>query len=100
MSRTDGFAADGVDELTGRGIYYGVNASEASQCEGDDVYVIGAANSAGQAALNLSRFAKRVVLVARAATLGGHHVSVSGGPDHGGTERRGPLHARCGRGRW
>ncbi len=62
-------AADGVDDLTGRGIYYGVNASEASQCEGDDVYVIGAANSAGQAALNLSRFAKRVVLVARAATL-------------------------------
>ncbi|MFY9913884.1 MAG: FAD-dependent oxidoreductase [Nocardioidaceae bacterium] len=62
-------AADGVDDLTGRGIYYGVNASEASQCEGDDVYVIGAANSAGQAVLNLSRFAKRVVLVARAATL-------------------------------
>ncbi len=61
--------ADGVDDLTGRGIYYGVNASEAGQCEGDDVYVIGAANSAGQAALNLSRFAKRVVLVARAATL-------------------------------
>jgi len=47
----------------------GVNASEARQCEGDDVYVVGAANSAGQAALNLSRFAKRVVLVVRAATL-------------------------------
>jgi thioredoxin reductase (NADPH) len=46
-----------------------VNASEASQCQGDEVYVIGAANSAGQAALNLSRFAKRVVLVVRAATL-------------------------------
>jgi thioredoxin reductase (NADPH) len=58
-----------LDELTGRGLYYGVNASEASQCQGDDVYVVGAANSAGQAALNLSRLAKRVVLVVRAATL-------------------------------
>ena len=36
-----------------------------SQCEGDDVYVVGAANSAGQAALNLARYAKRVVLVVR-----------------------------------
>ena len=61
--------AAGLDELTGRGVYYGANASEASQCQGDDVYVVGAANSAGQAALNLSRFAKRVVLVVRAATL-------------------------------
>ncbi|HEX6255958.1 MAG TPA: NAD(P)/FAD-dependent oxidoreductase [Euzebyales bacterium] len=59
----------GLDELTGRGVYYGVDASEASQCQGDDVYVVGAANSAGQAALNLARFAKRVVLVVRAATL-------------------------------
>jgi thioredoxin reductase (NADPH) len=62
-------AAAGLDELTGRGVYYGVNASEASQCQGDEVYVVGAANSAGQAALNLSRFAKRVVLVVRAASL-------------------------------
>ena len=58
-----------LDELTGRGVYYGANASEASQCQGDDVYIVGAANSAGQAALNLARFAKRVVLVVRAATL-------------------------------
>lgn len=61
--------AAGLDELTGRGVYYGAIASDASQCEGDDVYVVGAANSAGQAALNLARFAKRVVLVVRAATL-------------------------------
>ena len=61
--------ATGLAELTGRGVYYGATASEASQCEGDDVYVVGAANSAGQAALNLARFAKRVVLVVRAATL-------------------------------
>jgi thioredoxin reductase (NADPH) len=61
--------AAGLEELTGRGVYYGADASDASQCQGDDVYVVGAANSAGQAALNLSRFAKRVVLVARPSTL-------------------------------
>jgi thioredoxin reductase (NADPH) len=61
--------ADGLEELSGRGVYYGANAGDASQCRGDDVYVVGAANSAGQAALSLSRFAKRVVLVARAPTL-------------------------------
>jgi thioredoxin reductase (NADPH) len=62
-------AAPGLEALTGRGVYYGVNAGEASQVQGDEVYVVGAANSAGQAALNLSRFAKRVVLVVRAGTL-------------------------------
>jgi thioredoxin reductase (NADPH) len=61
--------ADGALALTGRGVYYGASASDASQCEGDEVYVVGAANSAGQAALNLARFAARVVLVVRAATL-------------------------------
>jgi thioredoxin reductase (NADPH) len=62
-------AAAGLQELTGRGVYYGANASEASQVQGDEVYVVGAANSAGQAALNLSRFAKRVVLLVRAESL-------------------------------
>jgi thioredoxin reductase (NADPH) len=62
-------SAAGLDELTGRGVYYGANASEATQCQGEEVYVVGAANSAGQAALNMSRFAKRVVLVVRAASL-------------------------------
>ena len=61
--------ADGLDDLTGRGIYYGANATDAPQVEGEDVYVVGAANSAGQAALNLSRHAKRVVMVVRAGTL-------------------------------
>ncbi|NED94658.1 FAD-dependent oxidoreductase [Phytoactinopolyspora alkaliphila] len=62
-------AAAGLDELIGRGVYYGASASEASQCQGDDVYIVGAANSAGQAALNMAKFAKCVVLVVRAATL-------------------------------
>lgn len=62
-------AAAGLDELTGRGVYYGATAGDAVQCQGDDVYVVGAANSAGQAAINLAQFAKRVVLVVRSATL-------------------------------
>ena len=60
---------DGLGDLTGRGVYYGATASEASQCQGDEVYIVGAANSAGQAALNLARYAKRVVLLARGETL-------------------------------
>ncbi len=58
-----------LEEFSGRGVYYGANAGEANQCQGDEVYVVGAANSAGQAALNLSRFAGRVVLIVRSATL-------------------------------
>ncbi|HET6651548.1 MAG TPA: FAD-dependent oxidoreductase [Nocardioides sp.] len=61
--------ADGLAELTGRGVYYGAGASEAAQCDGEDVYVVGAANSAGQAVLNLATYAKRVVLLARGDTL-------------------------------
>lgn len=61
--------AVGIDALTGRGVYYGASASDASQTAGDEVYVVGAANSAGQAALNIARFAKRVVMLVRAATL-------------------------------
>ena len=61
--------APGLGELTGCGVYYGATASEAYACEGDDVYVVGAANSAGQATLNLARFARRVVLLVRSDSL-------------------------------
>jgi thioredoxin reductase (NADPH) len=61
--------APGVSDFSGRGVYYGASASDASQCQGDEVYIVGAANSAGQAALNIARYAKRVVLVVRADTL-------------------------------
>jgi thioredoxin reductase (NADPH) len=61
--------ARGLSELTGRGVYYGTAIGEANQCQGDLVYIVGAANSAGQAALELARFAKQVVLVVRAGTL-------------------------------
>jgi thioredoxin reductase (NADPH) len=59
----------GLADLTGRGVYYGASASDAAQCQDDDVVVVGAANSAGQAALNLARYAKRVLLVVRGAAL-------------------------------
>ncbi|NUR07384.1 MAG: FAD-dependent oxidoreductase [Nocardioidaceae bacterium] len=61
--------ASGLEDLTGRGVYYGANAGEAGQTQGDVVYVVGAANSAGQAALNLSHHASRVVMVVRGANL-------------------------------
>ena len=61
--------ARGVEELGARGVYYGATPSDAAQCGGEDVYVVGAANSAGQAALNLARFANRVVMVVRAPRL-------------------------------
>jgi thioredoxin reductase (NADPH) len=61
--------APGLAALTGRGVYYGANAGDAAQCQGDDVLIVGAANSAGQAALNIARYAKRVVLVVRGSSL-------------------------------
>ncbi|MFC7359206.1 FAD-dependent oxidoreductase [Nocardioides astragali] len=61
--------APGLDGFVGRGVYYGASASEATQTVGDDVYVVGAANSAGQAALNFARYARKVVLVVRGASL-------------------------------
>ena len=61
--------APGVDSLKGRGVYYGATASEARACEGDDVYVVGAANSAGQAALNFAQFARSVTLLVRGDSL-------------------------------
>jgi thioredoxin reductase (NADPH) len=61
--------APGVAALTGRGVYYGANASDAAQCKDDDVIIVGAANSAGQAALNLAQYAKRVVVVVRGHSL-------------------------------
>ncbi len=61
--------APGLDELTGRGVYYGSALTEATACQGQDVYIVGGANSAGQAALFLSRYAKSVTLLVRAPSL-------------------------------
>ena len=61
--------AAGIEDLGLRGVYYGASANEAVQCQGDEVYVVGAANSAGQAVLNFARYAKRVVLLVRGTSL-------------------------------
>ena len=61
--------APGIDRLQGAGVYYGGGATEALSCKGEIVYVIGGANSAGQAAMNFARFAERVVIVVRSASL-------------------------------
>jgi thioredoxin reductase (NADPH) len=61
--------APGIGELTGRGVFYGSAATEAPACAGQDVYVVGGANAAGQAAVFLSRHARRVTLVVRADGL-------------------------------
>jgi thioredoxin reductase (NADPH) len=60
---------DGMDELLGRGTYYGAGRSEAAQCGGDDVVVIGAGNSAGQAVMNLGDAGARVTMVVRGDSL-------------------------------
>jgi thioredoxin reductase (NADPH) len=59
----------GIDKLQGAGVYYGAGSTEALACRNEDVYIIGGANSAGQAAMNFSRFAKRVVMLVRASSL-------------------------------
>jgi thioredoxin reductase (NADPH) len=62
-------AVPDADALTGRGVFYGSAATEAPGCAGEDVYVVGGANSAGQAAVFLSRHARRVTLLVRADSL-------------------------------
>ncbi|HEV8570922.1 MAG TPA: FAD-dependent oxidoreductase [Actinoplanes sp.] len=61
--------AEGVDALTGAGVYYGSAATEGPACAGSDVYIIGGANSAGQAALFFSRYARTVTLLVRGDSL-------------------------------
>ena len=60
---------DGVDDLTGRGVYYGSAMTEAVECTDRDIFVVGGANSAGQAAVYLSRFARSVCLLVRGRSL-------------------------------
>jgi thioredoxin reductase (NADPH) len=66
--------APGCNELTGRGVFYGSANTEAPECAGNDVYIVGGANSAGQAAVFFSRHARSVTLVVRGESL---HTSMS-----------------------
>src|ERR1700685_889737 len=61
--------APGIDRLQGAGIYYGGGATEALSCKGEVVYVVGGANSAGQAAMNFARYAERVIILVRGKSL-------------------------------
>jgi thioredoxin reductase (NADPH) len=61
--------ARGADDFAGKGVYYGAVPHEATGCAGEDVYLVGAANSAGQAALHFARYARRVVMLVRGPDL-------------------------------
>jgi thioredoxin reductase (NADPH) len=61
--------APGIDRLQGAGVYYGGGSTEALSCQGEIVYVVGGANSAGQAAMNFAKYASRVVIVVRSSSL-------------------------------
>jgi thioredoxin reductase (NADPH) len=59
----------GIDRFTGAGVYYGAAQTEAIACSGEDVFVVGGANSAGQAAMYFSRFARKVTMLVRGESL-------------------------------
>src|SRR6187551_3500917 len=60
---------EGIDDLVGDGVYYGAGRSEAAQCAGQDVVVVGAGNSAGQAVLNFANQTARVTMLVRGDRL-------------------------------
>lgn len=61
---------DGIDDLVGHGVYYGAGRSEAAQCAGQSVVLVGAGNSAGQAVLNFANQTARVTMLVRGDSLG------------------------------
>ena len=98
--------APGIDRLQGAGVYYGGGATEALSCKGEDVYVVGGANSAGQAAMNFAKYADRVVMVVRgsslATTMSQYLIdqiketpNIQVWPHAGVTEAHGDIHLDC-----
>ncbi len=59
----------GLEKLTGAGVYYGAAQTEAMSCQGEEVYIIGGANSAGQAAMYFSKYAAHVTMLVRGDSL-------------------------------
>jgi thioredoxin reductase (NADPH) len=59
----------GLEQFTGAGVYYGAAMTEAISCRDEDVYIVGGANSAGQAAMYFSKYARRVTMVVRGESL-------------------------------
>ena len=75
-----------LEALNGAGVFYGGPESEAHAMAGKDAYIVGGANSAGQAALHLARFARRVTLVVRAQVAARRDVPLPRSRDRGNTE--------------
>ena len=59
----------GIEKLTGRGVYYGAAMTEAMECSNEKVYIVGGANSAGQAAMHFSKYAEEVTMLVRSDSL-------------------------------
>lgn len=59
----------GMGRVQGAGVYYGAAMTEAATCKGEDVYIVGGANSAGQAAMFFSQYARRVIMLVRGKSL-------------------------------
>jgi thioredoxin reductase (NADPH) len=59
----------GIDRLTGAGVYYGAAQTEAFACKDEEVYIVGGANSAGQAAMYFSKYARKVIMLVRGESL-------------------------------
>ncbi|MGB3402837.1 MAG: FAD-dependent oxidoreductase [Microcoleaceae cyanobacterium] len=59
----------GIEQFTGAGVYYGAAQTEAAACKDEEVYVVGGANSAGQAAMYFSKYARKVTMLVRGDSL-------------------------------
>ena len=90
----------GIDQLTGAGVYYGAAMVEAMACQGEEVYMVGGANSAGQAAVYFARYASKVVMLVRGELTRQQHVALLDRPDRRHPEHRGAQPHSPGRGAW
>ena len=81
----------GIDAFTGSGVFYGAAATEAQSCQDEDVYIVGGANSAGQAAVFFARTARSVTIMVAGRDPRTLHVAL---PDP--ADRRAPRTSRCG----
>lgn len=59
----------GIEQFTGAGVYYGAAQTEAAACQDEDVYIVGGANSAGQAAMYFAKYARKVTMLVRGESL-------------------------------
>ena len=80
-----------LDRLIGAGVFYGAAGVEAPAMAGEQVYVVGGANSAGQAALHLAKFAARVTVLVRGESLAAEHVRLPHHPTEGDPQHRCPA---------